>query len=100
MAIVLTPDGQRIKDKDLKALSEEFAEWLDIPTALEVAADFLSCNPISAISAQYRSLVSQVWEMMKGTETSTKTKTGSRGWLSRYVQGIFSGGTASSGRSR
>lgn len=50
MAIIVTPEGQKVSEKDMVALEQEFAEEMDINTALAVAADFLSCNPISSVS--------------------------------------------------
>lgn len=52
MAIILIPEGVRLRDRNLAALAEEFEEYLTIETALAVAEDFLSFNPLSSISAR------------------------------------------------
>jgi hypothetical protein len=67
-AIVLTPEGQKIRGKDIVALEDEFAETLDFNTALEVAADFLSFNPLSSISMKYRNLINEAWMMLPKKE--------------------------------
>jgi len=69
MAIVLIPEGQKVRDKNIDELEAEFANEMDVDTALEVAADFLSCNPVSSISQKIRQLVVKMWE--KGNEIKT-----------------------------
>lgn len=73
-AIVLTPEGIKIRDKDLNALEDEFAENLELETALEVAADFLSFNPLSSISGKAKMLMDGVWGMLP----KNKKKAGSQ----------------------
>jgi hypothetical protein len=63
-AIVLIPEGMKIRDKDLTAIEDEFAENLELETALEVAADFLSFNPLSSISSKSKMLINGIWEML------------------------------------
>jgi hypothetical protein len=54
-AIVLTPsDGTEggylaLKNKDVKALTEEFEYSLAIETSIQVVTDFFDCNPIASI---------------------------------------------------
>ncbi len=64
-AIILNPEGVRLRDKDIDALADEFAEYLELETALEVAADFLSCNSLLSISSRSKALVTTIWEMMQ-----------------------------------
>ena len=56
-AIVLTPEGTELKDKDLLALEAEFFSRLDLKTALEVAEDFLSFNPLSSASDRIKGMI-------------------------------------------
>jgi len=64
-AIILNAEGVRLKDKDIDALADEFAEYLELETALEVAADFLSCNSLLSISSKSKVLVTTIWEIMQ-----------------------------------
>lgn len=49
MAAVLIPEGQTPGEKDIDAIAGEFAEHMDIETAVEVIADFLSLNRASSM---------------------------------------------------
>lgn len=55
-AIILIPDGETAGGKDVKAMEQEFRDEMDIDTALEVAADFLYCNPVSSIAIKLSGL--------------------------------------------
>lgn len=65
LAIVVTPEGVSPKDKDVAALAEEFAAEMDIETALAVAADFLSFNPVSSIFGRINGIMNLLMENVK-----------------------------------
>lgn len=79
MAIVLTPDGIRIKDKDVPAVADELERTLDIDTAMEVIEDFFSFNPISSISRRMKGAmimtIDAASEILSGTVSSRSSKT-------------------------
>jgi len=62
MAIVLIPEGTMLKEKDIKAIAEEFEEHLDIDTALAVAEDFFTFNPLSSISRKMKGMMIKMIE--------------------------------------
>ncbi len=49
MAIVLTPEGVRAKDKDIAELAEMFEGTVDLETTEQVISDFFVCNPITSL---------------------------------------------------
>jgi len=61
-AIIITPEGQRMSEKNIDELEKEFTDYLDIDTALAVAADFLSCNSLSSLSEKLRAVTTKAWE--------------------------------------
>ena len=86
-AILLTPVGTRIKDKDISALTEEFQEHMDIETAMEVMDHFLSLNPIA-------SAIEKLTGIMTGVK---KAMAGSKEPLSFSLEGTLQNVTGSSG---
>jgi hypothetical protein len=65
LAIVVTPEGESPRDKDVAALAETLAAEMDIETALEVAADFLSFNPVSSIFGRINGIMNLLMESTK-----------------------------------
>lgn len=59
-AVVLKPEGVRLKDKDVDALTEEFEETLPLDTALEIVADFFTFNPIPSLVERLRGLIAMI----------------------------------------
>ena len=49
IAVILTEDGKRLKDKDIKSLAEDLSETLDVETAMEIVDRFFSLNPIASV---------------------------------------------------
>jgi len=49
MAIVLTPEGQTVKDKNIEEIAREIEFQLDLETAVKVVEDFFVCNQISLL---------------------------------------------------
>ena len=48
LAIVLTPEGQPVKGKDIPALAEEIEFEITGEQIMQVIDDFFSCNPIAS----------------------------------------------------
>jgi hypothetical protein len=72
-AIILIPEGEKISERDIEAIETELRDELTVEAALEVAADFLSCNPISLIFEQLRNLPAMLAEKI-GTKGTGSTK--------------------------
>lgn len=49
LAIVLTPEGVELDQKDLPAIAAQLRKSVDIETAVRVVEDFLSCNPVASV---------------------------------------------------
>lgn len=50
IAIVLTPEGIKLKDKKIDALIEEIEFDLELDTTVKVIEDFFTCNPIHSLT--------------------------------------------------
>ena len=72
-AVILIPEGSKVSARDLAALEEEFTNELEIDTALEVAADFLSCNPVSSLFTKLRKIIAVTKEKIGKAETGSET---------------------------
>lgn len=59
-SIILIPEGVKASQRDLGAMTEEFRDELDLETALEVAADFLSFNPVSSFFERLKNLTGTI----------------------------------------
>jgi len=57
IAIVLIPEGENPKDKDIDALAEEIEFSLDPETILRVIEDFFDCNPIVSLSRKLNGMI-------------------------------------------
>jgi hypothetical protein len=73
IAIIITPEGQKVSEKNLAELEREFTDEIDIDTALTVAADFLSCNPISSVSRMMAQMVMKILGTIKMSKTDGST---------------------------
>ena len=71
-ALILIPEGVKVSMRDLSALEEEFRDELDIDTALEVAADFLACNPVSSLFTKLRKMMSMAREEIRDEATGSE----------------------------
>jgi hypothetical protein len=49
LAIVLTPEGVEVDEKDLDETVKHLRRHVDISLALQVVEDFLSCNPVASV---------------------------------------------------
>lgn len=90
LAILLTPEGAKIKDKDLDALASELENSLELETAIEVIEDFFTCNPVASLANKLAGMA----EKMRGM---IKTKTGSSSSSSNLPTETLPGETESSG---
>ncbi len=73
MAIVLCPEDDNLKDKDIAAIKTELMETLDIPTAVKVIEDFFGCNQVSSLVERVGSLM----DMMENPGSASGSKSGS-----------------------
>jgi len=49
LAIILTPEGTAVDEKDLLHIAFYLRNHVDIETAIKVGEDFLSCNPVRLV---------------------------------------------------
>ena len=70
LAIALTPEGTKIKDKDIAALQEEFYE-VPLETASEVISDFFDCNPIVSLCEKLSGMIEKITEVMRTRSNGT-----------------------------
>lgn len=92
LAVVLTPEGQSPRDKNLMELSEELSFSVSLPTALQVIEDFFSLNPVS-------SLLERLTGGMLKITAHLNPATESTGSPSSLPEAISQGVTTSSGDS-
>ncbi len=76
VAIVITPEGVRVKDKDLKEIEDElFESDADIP---EIVADFFVLNPIDSLLKKLSGVIGKMSDRItKTVEDAMKSKTSS-----------------------
>jgi len=60
IAIVLTPEGTRLKDKDTPEIAEIFRESMDIETAVEVIDNFFGLNRIASAFEKLTGIMTQI----------------------------------------
>ncbi len=65
VAIVITPEGMRVKDKDLKKIEDElFESDADIP---EIVADFFVLNPIDSLLKKLSGVIGKMSDRITKT---------------------------------
>jgi len=64
-AIVLIPEGVKIKNKDIGALVEELSEEMSVEALMEVVGDFFLYNRISSLVSKFNSLTDLIIENIK-----------------------------------
>lgn len=64
MAIVLTPEGTKIIDKDIDELADTLFEC-PFDTTLEVVADFFVCNPTASLLEKLAGTIRKVAETIR-----------------------------------
>jgi len=70
LAVVLTPEGESPRKKDLQSLADELEFSIEAETAVEVIEDFFICNPVASLSTKLAGMIIKVRSMMR-------TRTGS-----------------------
>lgn len=72
-AVLLKPEGVRLKDKDVTALTDEFEDNLSLDTALEIIADFFTFNPIPLIVERLRALTVMIPKPLQAVQEAPPT---------------------------
>ena len=70
IAIVLTPEGMKLKDKDINALTDEIEFEISPEQTIQVIEDFFVCNPIVSLLEKLNEAVGKIGEKMKETGLS------------------------------
>jgi aminopeptidase C len=60
IAIVLIAEGERLKDKNLEALTEEIEEKMPVDMIIQVVEDFFTCNPTASILEKLAGLMEKI----------------------------------------
>ncbi len=79
LAVVLTEEGQSLKDKDLTALASEFEFLFPIEMIVKVVEDFFVCNPMVSLLEKVQMLVGGLNEKVVKTTESTESSSSSQG---------------------
>lgn len=87
LAVILTPEGMHLKDKDIEALSVELAYSMDIETTMKAVEDFFDLNPIASVLGRLSGMV----------ETIQINMTGQKNLSVSSQEGTSQGGTQSFG---
>ena len=66
LAIVLTPEGTELDQKDLSALAAQLRKSVDIETAVRVVEDFLSCNPVGSVFDKLTTALGKYGSLLTG----------------------------------
>lgn len=77
LAVVLTPEGQPVKGKDIPALADELEGVLELETAIEVVEDFFICNPVASLSTKLAGMADRLRGMMTGPTGSNSSSSSS-----------------------
>lgn len=67
IAVVITPEDMRLKDKDVKTLATEIEFEISPEQAIQVVEDFFDCNPIVSLLERLRKTAGKISEKMKET---------------------------------
>lgn len=92
MAIVLTPENIKLKDKDIHALASELAFEIPPEIVLQVIEDFFDCNPIPSLLERIGTMAEKISHAMIKTG-SMNSSASSREEISRK-ETVSSGDTA------
>lgn len=83
LAVALTMKGKSPKDKDVEALAREFAEHMDLATAVSAVDDFFGCNPVALIlqrvMGMFRETLAQAAKKKSAGAEKKEAGTGSKG---------------------
>ncbi len=59
-AIILTPEGMRLKEKDIDAIKEELEETVEIETAIKIIEDFFALSPIALVLERLSGIIEKI----------------------------------------
>jgi hypothetical protein len=60
LAVVLTKEGETLKDKDLHALADEIEFAITGETIMKVVDDFFTCNPVASLFEKVTGIVKKI----------------------------------------
>lgn len=64
IAIVLTPDGVNLKDKDINAIASDLEFEISPETTIEVIENFFDCNPIPSLLEKVSGMAQKIGKAM------------------------------------
>lgn len=99
LAIVLIPEGIRIKNKDIAALADEFAEEMPLEILMEILEDFFLFNRISSLASKFKNLTDLIIASIRELMTKTAAP-GSTNLSESCAPETSPGATGSPGTSR
>ncbi|OHD22464.1 MAG: hypothetical protein A2Y38_25005 [Spirochaetes bacterium GWB1_59_5] len=76
LAILLTPAGTEVYQKDMAATAEHLRNYVDIETAVRVVEDFLTCNPVGSVFDKLAGVMAK-WLQMAETATGSTSSSAS-----------------------
>jgi len=65
LAVVLTPKGCKVRDKDIEAVEKELEFSMSPEIAIQVIEDFFTCNPIQSLLEQIGGMVEKITEQIE-----------------------------------
>lgn len=66
LAIVLTPAGTELDQKDRAAIAAQLRNHVDIETTIRVVEDFLSCNPVGSVFDKLSAAIGKCGSLLTG----------------------------------
>ena len=97
MAIILNPDGVKIKNKNLTQIADEMSENADLETMEAVFTDFFTCNPNTPSILEKSEMLIQIFGKIVGKMT---LKFLSSNYASSLQEAILPSETTSNGDSQ
>lgn len=67
IAIILTPEGMKLKDKDIKKLATEIEFEISLERTIQVVEDFFGCNPIASLLEKLNTIIDKITERIQQT---------------------------------
>lgn len=93
LAVVLTPEGVELKDKDLKALAREIEFAIPPDQAFQVIEDFFDCNPIASLLERLSGAIGKIAEKIPAMGSGSKILSASSPAEISREETVFSGDT-------
>lgn len=96
MAVVLTPEGTHLKDKNMKAMIDEMENYATLEVVESVVTDFFPCNPnVLSLLEKVDKATGMIGEMLG----KVMLKFLSSSYVSSFQEAISQSETTSSGES-